>query len=269
MNSDIIQGERMEMTVWSAAYRAAPPDVAHELGLSTSSLGQAAVFRAHRAPSWFLNRVLGVGVFEPVLLDALDVELERYRDAGVPHGVCLAPEARPAELASWLAERDLHHTTTLARMFRDLERIPADGGDVEVVAVDPSRARLFGETVAVGFGFGVSLAGWFENLCALDGWHAYLALIDGTAVGTGVLCVDGDLGWLGFGSTLGDYRRRGVHRSMLSRRMRDAAELGCQRLQTETNLGQGDEPTPSLDNIRRCGFQMAYERRNFVWDPLP
>jgi hypothetical protein len=54
---------------------------------------------------------------------------------------------------------------------------------------------------------------------------------------------------------------------MLARRMIDAADLGCRWLQTETNLAEGDEPTPSLDNMKRLGFEMAYARDSHVRTP--
>ena len=78
----------------------------------------------------------------------------------------------------------------------------------------------------------------------------------------GALYVEGDVGWLGMAGTLPFHRRRGAQGALMTRRIADAIALGCTAIATETGI-LPDRPNPSLDNMLRCGFAIAYERP--VW----
>jgi hypothetical protein len=42
-----------------------------------------------------------------------------------------------------------------------------------------------------------------------------------------------------------------------------AIDAGCTEIVTETGEPVGDEPSPSLRNMRACGFSQAYSRLNY------
>ncbi len=52
---------------------------------------------------------------------------------------------------------------------------------------------------------------------------------------------------------------------MLARRIRDAAEAGCEMLVVETAEDRPDKPAPSYRNQLRFGFQVAYVRPNYIY----
>jgi len=81
-------------------------------------------------------------------------------------------------------------------------------------------------------------------------------------VGGGALHIDRDVGWLGIGATLADSRGRGGQGAVMARRIADAAATGCTTLTTETGILPG-RPNPSLANMLRSGFTLAYERANW------
>lgn len=264
--AEVARWEGIESAAWHSVWEATPPAMLEALDLSRDEYPSLTVFRGLKAPSWFFNRAI-VRVGAPLPLALLDRELDRYAEAGVQHGVCVPPGSEPAELGQWLEARGLKATTTLARMIRSTERLPSAGAEVDIRQVGREEAAIFGETTARGFGMPTMIGEMFGTIGTKDGWRTYLAFADGKPVGTGALFIDGNVGWLGFGSTIAEYRNRGIHRAMFVRRMTDAADLGCRWLQTETNLAVADEPTPSLDNMVRLGFQMAYARPNYVFDP--
>ncbi len=54
----------------------------------------------------------------------------------------------------------------------------------------------------------------------------------------------------------------------MARRIAAAAAAGKRWLFTETGQPQPGEPSPSYNNMRRCGFELAYLRQNhFVVSP--
>jgi GNAT superfamily N-acetyltransferase len=263
----IRQGEGIESATWAEVWDASPDALREKLDMSYEHEGLRLVIRAGKVPSWLFNRMTGVGLDAPAQREQVEAQLDRFLALGVPFGVCLVRQAQPVEIAEWLEARGLVHTTTLARMVRTTDALPVSEAPVTIRAVGREDAELFASTVVTCFGMPDFCVDWFGRLCGRDGWRSYLAFDAGEAVGAGALCVHGRVGWLGFGCTVPSHRGRGIQGALMARRMIDAAELGCRSLQTETNRAVGDEPTPSLDNMKRLGFQMAYERPNYVYRP--
>jgi GNAT superfamily N-acetyltransferase len=266
-NEAILQGEQIEADTWESVWQAAPEELREKLGMSYERDGLAAVFRASKAPSWFFNRMMGFGLEGPAQREAVQSQIDRFLAQATPFGACIVEEATPAELPRWLEENGLARTTTLARMVRSTENLPDSDSSVSIHQVGSDEARHFAETTARGFGLPDFCVNWFGRLCGREGWHLFLAYDASRPVASGALRVHGEIGWIGFGSTHPEYRGQGVHRAMMAHRMAHAADLGCTRLQTETNLAVGDEPTPSLNNMKRLGFEMAYSRPNYVFSP--
>ena len=106
------------------------------------------------------------------------------------------------------------------------------------------------------------MAAWSASLVARDRWRAYGAFDGDALVGVGALFVEGDVGWLGLGGTLPFHRGRGAQGAVMARRIKDAIAVGCTSIATETGILPG-RANPSLDNMLRCGFEVAYERG--VW----
>jgi hypothetical protein len=66
---------------------------------------------------------------------------------------------------------------------------------------------------------------------------------------------------------LPEYRNRGIQRAPLAERIKVAAAADCTVLATETGEAIAEEPNPSLNNIRRCGFTQVCSRLNFAAKP--
>lgn len=258
------RGELAEITAWESLWDAAPPAVREALGLSRVRDGSMAALRAPKAGWWFLNRLLGVGLDGPARRDAVDAMIDGLAEGGGPHGASLVPDVTPREVPSWLEARGLRRTTTLAKLERDARTLPAIEARDDVQIAGAADAARFAATVIEGFGVSPVMGEWFAALAGRDGWRLYLALDGDEAVGTGALHVQGDVAWLGVGSVVKSHRGRGLHRPLMERRMADAAALGCRWLVTETNAPAEGVPAPSFATMKRCGFEVAYERANYV-----
>jgi len=64
--------------------------------------------------------------------------------------------------------------------------------------------------------------------------------------------------------TLPAFRRRGGQGAIMARRIRDAVQLGCRWVITETGEDLPDRPNPSYHNMLRAGFSLAYQRPNYL-----
>lgn len=93
----------------------------------------------------------------------------------------------------------------------------------------------------------------------------FVACIDDAPAGIAILSLDEEPGggaWLGGAGTDPAWRGRGVQKALIMDRVRRAAEVGARWCSGETN----DVNTISLENMRRCGFEVAFEWVVHQWD---
>jgi hypothetical protein len=77
------------------------------------------------------------------------------------------------------------------------------------------------------------------------------------------------MAWCGFAATLSESRRRGAQTSLLARRVRDAASLGCSTVVCEAQEDLPDRPCQSFRNMVSSGFELAYYSTLHVLDFKP
>jgi hypothetical protein len=138
--------------------------------------------------------------------------------------------------------------------------------DLDIVEIDPSWARVYGETAALSYGDPPVLAGGHSATVGRAGWRHFMALDAGRPVAGAALFQFGDVAWCGFAATLAEDRGRGAHCALLARRVRAAAEDGCSIVVCETAEETAERPNASYRNMRRVGFEVAYYRPNYVWN---
>jgi hypothetical protein len=126
-------------------------------------------------------------------------------------------------------------------------------------------AEEFGRVACGGFGVPEFMHAGFSSTVGHPGWRHYLAYDGDTPVATGALYVRNGIGWLGMGSTLAPYRRRGAQGAIMAERIRDGAEMGCRWLVTETGEDRAERPNPSYRNMIRTGFILGYQRPNYIF----
>lgn len=256
--------ERTEAEAWHDAYAAATPAVAARLGISVARIGGAVALGMKSVPYPGFNRAVGLGVDRP----ATEAELEAilaWATEHAPPKFCVhrSPRALPSEIPSWLEARGLVVRTRWAKMLRDVEAPPEERTDLDLVEIRPEGSAAFGAAAAEGFGL-PDWSDWIATMVGRTGWRHYLALDGERPVATGALFVQGDVGWLGFASTLPSHRGRGAQSALLARRIRDAAGLGCRHVATETGEDLPERPNPSFRNMIRAGFEVAYLRDNYI-----
>jgi hypothetical protein len=62
------------------------------------------------------------------------------------------------------------------------------------------------------------------------------------------------------------FRGLGLQPALIRRRLQDCAQAGIQTVVTETGVDRPDHPSPSFRNMRKAGFELAYLRRNWLYE---
>src|SRR3954469_15703067 len=239
--------ERAEAGAYEDMYACAPP----ELGATARRVAGALVISCPSLPVVTFNRALGIDT--PPDDELLDI-------AGT---IQLAPGLETDAVRARLRE-DVHW----AKVIRDAGA-PADvATELEVRELGPEAGEAFGRVVTTAFGMPPTAVPWLTALVGRDGWRIYGGYDAGDLVSAGALHLDGDVGWLGIGATLPQARGRGGQQAVMARRIADAAAAGATTLTTETGILPG-RPNPSLRNMYRSGFELAYERANWTAWPYP
>jgi hypothetical protein len=259
--------DAIEAAAYREFYAGAPAALASQLGLQAREIAGATALIASGISDAFFNRVIGLGVDRPATQEDLDAIEAAYAQAGAKKWqVQLSPVARPSSLVASLEARGFFPAPrrSWAKMLRGKESPPAVDTPAEVRRAHTGELAAVGTTIAAAFGMPASFAPWFEAVAGLPRWKTYAALDGGRVVGGALLYLVGESAWLGAGGVVNEARRRHVHRALMALRIREAIAAGCGRIATETGEPAGDEPNPSLANMRACGFRQVCSRTNFV-----
>lgn len=248
--------EQVWATERTARARVVASQPGNPQGAALQRFGSAHSVRiAKRPDSRWLNRTLNLTADD---LEQVEAILAFHREVGGGY-LELAPATASHELMRALAERGAYqadfHTVTYGLPTREVDRPPPG---VEVRRVERHEMDLFLDLYMRGFGYpsdtNPHLRSWYD----LPGWHLYLATVDGEPAGVAILTTTDAIGYMAAGATLAEVRGRGVQKALLSRRIADAAEAGCELL-----MGQCDFGTISHRNQVTCGLRTAYVKS--VW----
>ncbi len=256
--------EFAEANAFADMARIAPPPVVAALGLDVRQFGSAVGVRVKHSqdnPGWslFFNGVYGLGIDEPVTEPLLDAIVAWYREADLRFRVALSPEALPREVPEWLEARGLARDWEMAKLYRTTAEPPTATTDVRIERIGAEHARPFYDICSQVFNVPESMRPLWESLIAQPQHRHYLAFDHDRPIATASLFVYDRVGWLANGATLERDRRRGAQSALIARRVQDAAACGCRWVVTEP-IKDGQ----SYHNMLKAGFQVAYQRPNYV-----
>jgi hypothetical protein len=261
--------EAIERDAWADMIAAAPPAFAAATGLAVHRLGSAVAFVMAKVDNAQFNRLLGLGVAAPATEQELDAGLDLFRAAGLRNFLIhVTPGAQPPALMDWIAARGLvPFRRAWAKLHRDTAPPPTVTTDLRVAEIDSASSADFGRVVCEGFGMPPPMQPWLGALPGRADWRAYLAYADAEPVSGAVLYMRDGVAWYGAAATIPTGRRRGGQRAILARGVADAIAAGCTAIAAETGEAVPGESNPSLDNMLRGGFTVAYSRANFTEAP--
>jgi GNAT superfamily N-acetyltransferase len=256
--------DRAERRFWRDVWGSVPAEVAREHGVELRSFGPIQATIAGDLPErGMLNLLLGAA--EDADAADLSAAAEWAEAGGVAPYVPVTPGLPgTAQTEAWLSENGFERVYSWMKFVRGPHppRFPAPQ-EVEVVELKAPDQEPFGTIAAIGFGLPAWGSEFFAHLPGKDGWHCYVAKIEGEAQGCAAMLIEDGLAEFGVAATLEEGRGRGCQTALLHRRIRDAAEAGCRTLFVETGERVPDRPSASYRNILKAGFEEAYLRPNW------
>lgn len=258
--------EHADAEGWASHQAAAPQELVDHFGFAVRRHAGATLMLSKRAEYSGLNRVVGLGVDEPLTPALIDQVLGEYRAAGVSTTLLLlCPMAVDAPMQLSLAERGIAAKTRQVKLWRRADPSLAADTSLRIVEIDSASAALYGAVAVAGYGDPPMLAAGHSATVGDDQWRHFLAFDGDRAVATAALFISGKVAWCGFAATLQSARGRGAHSALLATRVRRAAAEGCEFVVCETFEETPQRPNPSFRNMRRLGFEVAYYRSNYLW----
>ena len=264
-----IRAEAVERAALADLHRAAPAASRARLGLELRAIDGALYSAARHGQSILVNRTVGLGMAHAADRQTVGSIVERYREAEIErYFLQLDPAAGPAELSDWLREAGLApYSRAWAKFVRGTEPAPDSTSDLEVRRIGAEHAMDFGRIVANGFELDDEWIPVLAGLVGREGWHIYLTYDGHTPAGCGAMRIHEGVGWLDWAATLPEFRRRGGQGAVISRRISDGMELGCEAFATSTGEAVGGDAQHSFHNIERFGFRRTHARANWVLSP--
>ncbi|MGA9769486.1 MAG: GNAT family N-acetyltransferase [Blastocatellia bacterium] len=220
--------------------------------------GGWAIFAGVDSP---LTQAFALGLDGPVDEDEIERMEDFFHSRGVAADVELCPYADPSIVQIFKARSYtlLEFSNVLARKLSPEDARTDSSSEVLVRRSEPHEIRLLAETVGRGFfetgDLPPSMIDMFDAFFQSSVGVAFLAEVDGTVAGGGVVIMHEGIASLGGASTLPAFRNRGIQTALLRARLAFATRAGCEIAMVTTMPG-----TISQRNVERRGFRVVYTR---------
>lgn len=265
MRYDPVALDRVERRFWGSIWGSVEPAVAAEHGLEQRAFGPLqATLATGLAEVSMMNLVLGATAPGAVAEGHLGAAVEWATAQGASPCVPVTPGLPDTDAASaWLGDNGFAAGYAWMKFVRDAHPPRSATPEIEVVELGANSREPFGAIAAAGFGLPAWAAALFAGLPGREGWHCYVAKVEGDAQACAAMYMHAGIAEFGIAATLEPARGRGCQPALLHRRIRDAAAAGCRTLFVETGERVPGRPSSSYRNILRAGFEEAYLRPNW------
>ncbi len=259
--------ELIEVKAWDAMYSAVPAETARQFGIKCFSTPTTCTTVVSTIDVLAFNRVVGLGIEEPITDQRLDEILTIYRQEKVPRlFLQLHPDIVTPETDELLTAKGFYHYNNWEKLYRPIEPIPEAKSDLRIEKIDDEHADAFADILVTAFEWPQDMKAWVAASVGLEGWHHYMAFDKDKPAATAGFFLEGEYAWIDFASTLSEYRGRGAQGALVERRIRDAKDMGCRWLVVETAQQTPEKEAPSYRNMIRYGFKLAYTRPNYIFE---
>ena len=232
---------------------------------SLTSVGDAQCFVSTTESSILVNRVLGLGSTDQPTADQLIDIRELYSKAGVSRFFLhVLPDRLGPDYEQLLQAAGYKRHRGWMKFSRGAGDIGPITTDLSIRQIGPEHAADFASIVGNAFDFGIDFRPAIAAVVDNPNWHVYMSFDGNTPAGTGALYMSDGIGYLDFGATHPDFRRRGAQSGVLNTRIRIALDAGCTSIVTMTGEAVPGDAQHSYSNIQKAGFEESYLRENWI-----
>jgi GNAT superfamily N-acetyltransferase len=259
--------DKAEILAFTDFFAAAPSELRRRLALSVEHVSDATLLLAPGLPSAIFNRAIGLGLCNDAGVEEVEAIAARFRERGVADWRLLwSPLACPQDLLARLHGRGFEFRTVSQwiKMYRGIESPPHIESALTVAPASRENSDRVARVMTDALSLPPYVADWIAQLQGRPNWTLYALMDGGKVVGGASLFIAGELAWLGMGGVAASHRRRGGQGALMARRIEDAIARTACHIFTETGKPVGEEPSPSLNNMKRCGFVEVVSRSNLA-----
>ena len=243
----------------------APLEFSRPFRLKVQRIGSVWVTIIPEADNTDANRIIGLGLGEPVTEPILDEAVAAFQNTGCNnYSTQICPLVQPSRFPEWLAARGFTPGRNWAKVYRGNEPPPTFTTDLRLERIGKNQADEYASVVLSVLGLKAAYRPLVKGIIGEPGWQHYLAFTGEKPVSAAAIYFSGEVAWLGWASTLQAYRNLGGQSALLARRIEDGLALGCKWFVAETVEDTPERPNPSYKNMLRSGFKLAYLRKNYA-----
>ena len=259
--------EGIEIEAMNELYTAAKQELGDDFPAAHKMVGSAWLAQAPTSDVLALNRVVGLGLFEPADEPYVDLVLSDMRKSGAPRFfVQVSPFALPENLVDLLEARGLTFRNNWVKLIRTEAPVDEVESPFEVKPIDRNHADRSAHIAASSFDWPDWMGRAVAASVGKSRWRYYCAFDKAEPIATGGLYMSDDLGYISLAATMTDYRGQGAQQALAARRINDAISFGCRTIAVETAEDTPQHSAPSFRNMLRLGFRVAYKRPNYIWE---
>jgi GNAT superfamily N-acetyltransferase len=244
-------------------WRTAPRDAVEEAAVHHQRFGPLLATAFGELPHTPLLNVVQ-GAAEPDAADGghLASAIEWLRTWEVDYRVSVADD-RPGTgaAADWLASRGYEPGATVSRFVHSGTHEPVVTS-VEIRRLEPLETEGMSHIFATSLDLPNLATVLMIGLPRFEGWHCYSAYLEGREVACGSMRISGRLALFGLDATLPEFRGRGCQSALITRRLVDATQAGCDLISAEVWEGH-PASREAVDVLRGAGFEKIPGRTNW------
>lgn len=260
--------DEVEALACREMYAAAPAAVRAALGVRVERIAGATLLIAPGLPAPMLNRAIGLGLHQQARVEDVDAIAGVFRGAGVKNWwLHWNPYAAPSDMPEQLNEMGFRppQRRSWAKMLRGADAPASMPTDLQIRPVTGAAAEEAIQVAVQAFEMPPIMTQWLSRLCGDGPWRMYAAMDGARVVGCACVFIQGQAAWLGLAAIAPTHRGRGGQAALMARRIADAGAAGALYVTTETGEPTGaGEANPSLENMKRCGFEQVASRLNYA-----
>ncbi|MDP1457414.1 GNAT family N-acetyltransferase [Bacillus wiedmannii] len=223
--------ENAEIHMLSSRLQALQALAENPMQIQMKKFGNATAFSSKIIFGPAFNTVKGVTFTNT---DEIDEIISYYQSLQIPCRFEITPAQGTAELFQYLSQKGFYQSSFHTALYS----IPRE---------DPSLLTS-----------NISVRQNNEILYNKPGWHFFIAEVQNTPAGIGVLYINNGIASLAASATLPEFQRKGCHTALIQKRIEKALAKNCHLIVGQARFGTG-----SQNNMERAHMKIAYTKS--IW----